>query len=52
MFWLALRDTWCGLQAMEPIEFVAPEIEDPVEWVKGQRRKRTDKLKLYRDGDL
>lgn len=24
-----------------PIELVDPEIEDPVEWVKAQRRKRT-----------
>ncbi len=27
------------LEAMGPIEFVDPEIEDPVEWVKAQRRK-------------
>ena len=39
------------LQAMEPIVFVDPQIEDPVEWVKTQRRKRTDQLKPYRDGD-
>jgi hypothetical protein len=39
------------LQAMEPIEFVDPQIEDPVEWVKAQRRKRADTLKPYRDGD-
>jgi hypothetical protein len=39
------------LEAMEPIEFVDPHIEDPVEWVKTQRRKRADKLKPYRDGD-
>lgn len=38
------------LEAMEPIEFVDPHIDDPVEWVKTQRRKRTDKLKPYRDG--
>lgn len=37
------------LQEMEPIEFVDPEIEDPVEWVKAQRQKRTDKLKPYWD---
>jgi hypothetical protein len=35
------------LQAMEPIEFVDPYIEDPVEWVKAQRRKRADKLQPY-----
>ena len=39
------------LEAMEPIEFVDPHIEDPVDWVKAQRRKRTEKLKPYRDGE-
>ncbi len=39
------------LEAMEPIEFVDPEIEDPVEWVKAQRHKRAEQLKPYRDGD-
>ena len=39
------------LETMEPIEFVDPHIEDPVEWVKTQRLKRADKLKPYRDGD-
>ena len=39
------------LQAMEPIEFVDPQIEDSVEWVKAQRRKRVDQLKPYQDGD-
>lgn len=39
------------LTAMEPIEFVDPHIHDPVEWVKAQRRKRTEQLKLYRDVD-
>ena len=39
------------LQAMEPIEFVDPQLEDPVEWVKAQRRKRADQLKPYRDGE-
>ncbi len=39
------------LEAMDPIEFVDPEIEDPVEWVKAQRRKRADRLKPYRDSD-
>jgi len=39
------------LETMEPIEFMDPEIEDPVEWVKAQRRKRADKLKPYREGD-
>jgi len=38
------------LEAMEPIEFVDPHIEDPVAWVKAQRRKRADKLKAYRVG--
>jgi hypothetical protein len=39
------------IQSMEPIEFVDSDIEDPVEWVKAQRRKRQEKLKPYRDGD-
>ena len=39
------------LQAMEPIEFVDSHIDDPVEWVKTQRRKRADQLKPYRDED-
>jgi len=32
------------LEDMDPIEFVDSHIEDPVEWVKAQRRKRTNKL--------
>ncbi len=39
------------LEAMEPIEFVDPHIEDPVEWVKAQRDKRSEKLKPYRGDD-
>jgi hypothetical protein len=39
------------LETVDPIEFVDPHIEDPVEWVKAQRRKRQEKLKPYRDGD-
>jgi hypothetical protein len=39
------------LESMPPIEFVDPHIEDPVEWVKAQRRKREDKLKPYRDSE-
>jgi hypothetical protein len=35
------------LDEMEPIEFVDPEILDPVEWVKAQRRKEVDRLKSY-----
>ncbi|MBZ0318179.1 MAG: hypothetical protein K8L91_17295 [Anaerolineae bacterium] len=38
------------LEAMEPIEFVDATIEDPVEWVKTQRRKRADHLKPDREG--
>ena len=37
------------LQAMDPIEFVDPHIEDPVEWVKAQRQKEADRLRPYRD---
>jgi hypothetical protein len=40
------------LQTMEPIEFVDPHIADPVEWVKAQRRKRTDRLQIYQDEKL
>ncbi len=40
------------LEAMEePIELVDAHIEDPVEWVKAQRRKRQDKLKPYWDAE-
>lgn len=39
------------LQAIEPIEFVDSHIEDPVEWVNTQRRKRADKLQPYRDSN-
>jgi hypothetical protein len=36
------------LEAMDgPVEFVDPHIEDPVEWVKAQRRKRQEELKPY-----
>lgn len=36
------------LEALEaPIELVDAHIEDPVEWVKAQRRKRQEKLKPY-----
>lgn len=37
------------LEAMQPIEFVNPHIEDPVEWVKAQRQRRADELKPYRN---
>jgi hypothetical protein len=39
------------LDEMEPIEFVDPEIADPVEWVKAQRRKEANRLKPYWEGD-
>jgi hypothetical protein len=35
------------LRDMEPIAFVDPEIDDPVAWVKAQRRKDTDRLAPY-----
>ena len=35
------------LEQMEPIEFVDPDILDPVEWVKAQRRKEAERLKPY-----
>lgn len=37
------------LNDMEPIEFVDSSIEDPVEWVKAQRQKRTEHLQSYQD---
>ncbi len=37
------------LEAMPPIEFVDDHIEDPVEWVKAQRKKRRDKLDSFGD---
>ncbi len=33
-----------------PIELVDPHIEDPVEWVKEQRRKEQERLKPYWEG--
>lgn len=37
------------LQDIEPIELVDSHIDDPVEWVKVQRRKRTEQLKTNWD---
>jgi hypothetical protein len=39
------------LETMEPIEFVDPDIQNPVEWVRRQREKRANQLKPYRDDD-
>ncbi len=39
------------LEARDAIEFVDPEITDPVEWVKAQRKKEADRLKPYWDGE-
>jgi len=39
------------LDEIGPIEMKYPEIEDPVEWVKAQRRKRREKRKPYWDGE-
>jgi hypothetical protein len=39
------------LNQMSPIEFVDPEIDDPVEWVKAQRRKEANRLAPYWKGD-
>ena len=35
------------LNKIDPIEFVDPEIEDPVEWVKAQRQKEANRHKPY-----
>lgn len=37
------------LKTMKPIEFVDSHIEDPVDWLKAQRKKRADVLKPYWD---
>lgn len=37
------------LRSTAPIEFVDPDIADPVEWLAAQRRKRAEKLLPYRD---
>ena len=39
------------LEQMEPIELINLEITDPVEWVEEQRRKESDRLKPYWNGD-
>jgi len=39
------------IESLGPIEFVDEHITDPVEWVKEQRRKETDRLKPYWDGE-
>ncbi len=39
------------LSQMSPIEFVDPEIDDPVEWVNAQRRKDANRLAPYWKGD-
>jgi hypothetical protein len=36
------------LEEIGPIELVDPDIEDPVEWVKAQHRKRQERLAPYR----
>lgn len=39
------------LEELGPIEMANPEIDDPVEWVKEQRRKDAERLKPYWDGE-
>jgi hypothetical protein len=39
------------LEAMEPVEFVDNDIDDPVEWVKRQRQKEADRLNKYWDDE-
>lgn len=39
------------LSQMSPIEFVDPEIDDPVEWVNAQRHKDANRLAPYWKGD-
>jgi hypothetical protein len=40
------------LATIPPIEFVDADIEDPVAWVKAQRRKRAKQLEQFRDDDV
>lgn len=39
------------LDELGPIEMANPEIEDPVEWVREQRRQDTERLRPYWDGE-
>jgi hypothetical protein len=39
------------LQGMDPVEFVDPQIDDPVDWIRAQRRKRQEKRQPDRDSD-
>ncbi len=39
------------LRQMSPVEFVDPEIDNPAEWVKAQRRKDAQRLSAYWEGD-
>lgn len=39
------------LKKMGPIDLVDPHIQDPVEWMKAQRKKESDRLKPYWDGE-
>jgi len=39
------------MDSMEPIELADPEITDPVEWVKAQRRKGHERLRPYWTGE-
>jgi hypothetical protein len=38
------------INELDPIDFVDPEIEDPVEWVQAQRRKDESRLDDYWSG--
>lgn len=35
------------LEAEGPVEFVNPEITDPVDWVNAQRQKESERLRAY-----
>jgi hypothetical protein len=39
------------MQSMDAVAFADPEITDPVEWVKAQRRKGQERLKPYWTGE-
>ena len=39
------------LNQMSPIEFVDPDLDDPVAWVNAQRRKETERLAPYWEND-
>lgn len=46
------REIAAILKTMPPVEFVDEHIQDPVEWVQAQRKKRQDYLKSLWEEEL